>query len=158
MLVWQSTSIADAAHVVVAAGADFDAAVHEVEAILAAAVDHAGEVLGDIFHVGRVDEDAAAGRAAAGHDLHVAAAADDVARGTFEFVGRVAFHVALAERVVEPGARAAEAFFEQAAGGDRLAARAGRSGETASSPCRRTRRRAGRPWPGRRPLFRATAS
>ena len=61
------------------------------------------------------------GRAAAGHDFHVAAAADDVARGAFQLVGRVTFHVALAEGVVEASAGAAKAFFEQAAGGDRVA-------------------------------------
>ena len=78
---------ADAAHVVVAAGADFDAVVYEVEAVLAAAVDHAGEMLGHVLDVRSVDEDATAGRAAAGHDFHVAATGNDVARGPFEFVG-----------------------------------------------------------------------
>ncbi len=121
MLVRQLTSMHDAAHVVVAAGADFDAVVHQVEAVFAAAVDHAGEMFGHVLDVGRVEEDAAAGRAAAGHDFHVAAAADDVARGAFEFVGGVALHVALAEGVVELGAGAAESFFQQAAGGDRVA-------------------------------------
>src|SRR6201999_4002422 len=105
---------ADAAHVIVAARADFDAVVHEVEAILAAAINHAGEMLCHVFDVAGVDEDAAAGSAASGHDFHIAATADNVARGAFELVGRVAFHVTLAQGDVEARHLAEKAFFYDA--------------------------------------------
>jgi hypothetical protein len=74
----------------------------------------------DVRDVDGVEEHAAAGCAAASHNLHVAGAGNDVARGAFELIRGVAFHVALAEGVVELGACAAESFFEESAGGDRV--------------------------------------
>ena len=109
-----------AAHLVVRAGRDFHAIVHQVEAVIVAALHHAGEAALDerVVQMADVDVDAAARRAAAGHDLQVAGARDHVAGGAFHLLRIVALHVALAQAVEEARARAAQAFLEQAAGGD----------------------------------------